>query len=95
MVAVRIKGRVVQEMEEVVGGKVVELVTAPEVRSTTRLIEGGEISKDRCKVVIINKLMQRHIQGGSDTDNIKKAKEKAKAERVIVIVLDALLSFLP
>ena len=72
--AVRIKERVIEEIEEIVEGRVVEIPIAPELRSTHKLMEPGDLSPEMCRSVIINRLMERCQQKGKDSPEVQTTK---------------------
>ena len=86
--AIRLKERTVEEIEETVEGKVVEIPIAPELRSTHRLMQPEELAPDMCKAVIVNRLVERCEQKGMDSPKVKAAKVKAAEHRLILLIID-------
>ena len=72
--AVRIKERVIEEIEEIAEGRVVEIPIAPERRSTHKLMRPEDLSPETCGAVIINRLVERCQQKGKDSPKVQATK---------------------
>ena len=75
--AVRIRTTAIEEIEEIVGGRVVEVELAPELRSTTNTTKAEDIAETKYKAIIINRLVERQVMGSKESEETTATKAVA------------------
>ena len=84
----RLKPRFMRQMEEALGGTIGELMISPELRATDRSTTPKEIESCRHKAIVINRLVERMENGGTDSDTVKLTKERAQKRGIMIIQID-------
>ena len=61
-----------------------EIPVAPELRSTHRVVQPADITKDMCEAVLINRLVERCKQKGKESTEVCEAKVKAAEHKKVI-----------
>jgi len=88
--AVRIKPQVVGKIEQQIEGRVGEVILAPEMRSSSWMVEPTEMHTLGCKAIILNRLIERKELKQKESQNTKETKTIAAAKGIVVIMIDTI-----
>ena len=67
---VRIKAKTIEEIEEIVEGRMAGIPIAAEMRSAHRIIQPTEVLKDLCEAGLISRLVESCKQKGKDSKEV-------------------------